>query len=165
MLSGIGTAGRGAELTSERVARTLVILYDTDPDQLACVACGGRRPACTASGGSARTVATGRETAKMRTPLAVVATEGVRALWHPSRQTERFMLVMLRFSWTAMDRRCRHCPLAHPPAILQARRHDQVLRGQSARRPRNSREATMALDPASGTSCRPSKKLGAAASR
>jgi hypothetical protein len=29
-------------LISERVARILVILYDTDPDQLACVACGQR---------------------------------------------------------------------------------------------------------------------------
>jgi hypothetical protein len=32
MPSGIGTAGAGAELTSEH----------TDPDQLACVACGQR---------------------------------------------------------------------------------------------------------------------------
>src|SRR5215211_8289512 len=45
--------------------------------------------------------------------------------------------------WTAG---VRHCPLAHPPGILQACRHDQVLIRQSARS-RNPREGTMALDP------------------
>jgi hypothetical protein len=55
-----------------------------------------------------------------------------------------FMLVMLRF---LVDRYGPPVSVIVSWPILQARRHDQVLRGQSARRPWNSREATMALDP------------------
>jgi hypothetical protein len=55
-----------------------------------------------------------------------------------------FALVIFRF---LVDRYGPPVSVTVPWHILQARRHDQVLRGQSAPRPRNSREETMALDP------------------
>ena len=63
------------------------------------------------------------------------------------RWSRRLCWLCSGFSWTLWTAGVRHCPLAHPLAIFQARRHDQVLIEQSARRPRNSKEGTMALDP------------------
>ena len=49
---------RAPEKTAEGLRRVGVFLYDTDPDQLACIACGQQwRPACAGTGGTAPTAA------------------------------------------------------------------------------------------------------------
>ena len=52
---------KAPDKTAEGLRRVGVVLYDTDPDQLACIVWGrnGRRPAGAATGGSAPTGATG----------------------------------------------------------------------------------------------------------
>jgi len=53
---------KAPDRTVEGLWRVGVVLYDVDPDQLACVACGQqwRAPACAATGGTAPTAATTR---------------------------------------------------------------------------------------------------------
>jgi hypothetical protein len=47
---------KAPDKTAEGLRRVGVVLYDTDPDQLACIVWGsnGRRPACAATGGTAQ---------------------------------------------------------------------------------------------------------------
>jgi hypothetical protein len=69
------------------------------------------------------------------------------------------MLVMLRF---LVDRYGPPVPIIVPWPILQSSSKlaamTQVLLGQPAQRPRNSKEGTMALDPGIRDPSRPSKK-------